>query len=393
MYVGIFNRVKILYAFPEPLPLERARGVQVAHAVVELARQGLDGSLSIELAYVPEGEQHPTRYYGLEPPDNLAFTPLSRAPGWPLSWLLPRLHSNRFFMNRLEQRIAALQATTNKERLVVMVRHLKLAAMLIDRHPALPLAYEAHEVFGDTAHAAKQNEQSALEQRVVQRAALVLANSAATAARLKERYGERRIDVLPNGVDWPDTLPAKDWNAAGQHIIYSGSFFGWKGVSDLVQAAGDLPGCRITLLGGNAEQIERERSHLPANGAEVVFRGHVPHGEVAQALGTACIAVLPNRDDPDSRFTSPIKLYEYMAAGCAIVASDLPALREVLADDAAVWVKAGDAHSIAKGIRSLADSPDLARAIGERVREQARSLTWQARAEKLAALLSAIPQS
>ena len=114
---------------------------------------------------------------------------------------------------------------------------------------------------------------------------------------------------------------------------------------------------------------------------------------MAQALGTACIAVLPNRDDPDSRFTSPIKLYEYMAAGCAIVASDLPALREVLADDAAVWVKAGDAHSIAQGIRSLADSPDLARAMGERVREQARSLTWQARAEKLAALLSAIPQS
>ena len=382
--------MKVLYAFPEPLPLERARGVQVAHAVVELARQGLDSSFSVELAYVPEGDQHPTRYYGLEPPANLTLTPLSRAPGWPLSRLLPRLHSNRFFMNRLEQRIAALQATASKERLVVMVRHLKLAAMLIDRHPALPLAYEAHEVFGDTAHVAKQDEQSAMEQRVVQRAALVLANSAATAARLKERYGQRRIDVLPNGVDWPDTLPAKDWNNAGQHIIYSGSFFGWKGVSDLVQATGELPGCRITLLGGNAEQIERERVQLPANGAEVVFRGHVPHGEVAHALGEACIAVLPNRDDADSRFTSPIKLYEYMAAGCAIVASDLPALRETLADDAAVWVKAGDPHSIAQGIRRLVDNPDFARGMGERVREQARSLTWQARAEKLAALLSAI---
>lgn len=380
--------MKVLYAFPEPLPLERARGVQVAHAVVELARHGLTSGMMVALAYVREDDQHPTRYYGLEPPANLNLTPLSRAPGWPLSWLLPRMHSNRFFMKRLEQRIAALQ--TDTERLVVMVRHLKLAAMLIDRHPELPLAYEAHEVFGDTAAANKQDEQSSMEQRVVQRAALVLANSAATAARLRERYGDRRIDVLPNGVDWPVSLPAKDWSHAGQHIIYSGSFFGWKGVSDLVQAAGDLPGCRITLLGGTPEQVARERALLPGNAAEVDFRGHVPHSEVANALGEACIAVLPNRDDPDSRFTSPIKLYEYMAAGCAIVASDLPALREVLADDAAVWVKAGDPRSIAQGIRRLVDNPEFARAMGERVREQAQTLTWQARAEKLAALLSAI---
>ena len=366
--------------------------MQVAHAVVELARQGLGSSIDVELAYVPEGDRHPTRYYGLEPPANLSLTPLSRAPGWPLSWLLPRMHSNRFFMRRLERRIAVLQSTAlaGAERLVVMVRHLKLATMLIDRHPDLPLVYEAHEVFGDTAHAKKQDEQSAMEARVMQRAALVLANSAATAARLKERYGERRIEVLPNGVDWPASLPDKDWANAGRHIVYSGSFFGWKGVTDLVQAAGALPGYRIILLGGTAEQVAREREQLAKNGAEVVFHGHVPHGEVADALGATCIAVLPNRDDPDSRFTSPIKLYEYMAAGCAIVASDLPALREVLADETAVWVKAGDPASLAQGIRSLADDPDRARRMGAMVREQARTLTWQARAAKLAALLSAM---
>lgn len=384
--------MKVLYAFPEPLPLQRARGVQVAHAVVELARQGLASGISVELAYVTEADQHPSRYYGLEPPANLTLTPLSRAPGRPLSWLMPRMHSNRFFMNRLDRRIATLRsaASANAERLVVMVRHLKLAAMLIERHPDLPLAYEAHEVFGDTAQAKKQDEQSAMEAHVMQRAALILANSAATAARLKERYGERRIEVLPNGVDWPASLPDKDWVNAGRHVIYSGSFFGWKGVSDLVQAAGALPGCRIALLGGTPEQVARERACLPANGATVDFHGHVPHAEVANALGTACIAVLPNRDDPDSRFTSPIKLYEYMAAGCAIVASDLPALREILADDAAVWVKAGDPASIAQGIRSLADDPDRVRRMGALVREQARSLTWQARAAKLVALLSTI---
>ena len=78
-------------------------------------------------------------------------------------------------------------------------------------------------------------------------------------------------------------------------------------------------------------------------------------------LGASCIAVLPNRDDTDSRFTSPIKLFEYMAAGCALVVSDLPSLREVLGQDDAVWTAPGDAASLASAIRALAEDPERAR--------------------------------
>jgi glycosyltransferase involved in cell wall biosynthesis len=116
----------------------------------------------------------------------------------------------------------------------------------------------------------------------------------------------------------------------------------------------------------------------------------VPQQEVMRGLARACIAVLPNRDDPDSRFTSPIKLFEYMAAGCAIVASDLPPLRAVLAEDEAVWVRPGDPGSLAEGIRRLAADPERARRMGERAREKARGFTWRARAERLADLLRAI---
>jgi len=116
----------------------------------------------------------------------------------------------------------------------------------------------------------------------------------------------------------------------------------------------------------------------------------VPHREVTRALQSACSAVLPNRDDPDSRFTSPIKLFEYMAAGCAIVASDLPALRDILPADAAVWARPGDARALADALRGLAADPARAQALGARVRELAHGLTWQARAEKLEALLGSI---
>ena len=366
----------LLYAFPEPLPLERARGVQVAHAVAGLARLGLQ----VELAYVPNPPLHPLGHYGVDTPAGLTLTPLSRSLPRPFS----RIHSNRLFLWRLERRLVQVPAA------ILFVRHLKLAAMLLRRHPGRKLVYEAHEVFGDTAAPGRQARQFAMERLVMRSAALVVANSEPTAARLRELHGERNIAVLPNGVDWPEMLSEKDWAQAGQHIVYAGSFFAWKGVSDLVRAAGDLPGCRITLLGGDAGQLARERGAASAGGAQLDFRGQVPHQQVARELQSACIAVLPNRNHADSRFTSPIKLFEYMAAGCAIVATDLPPLRDVLAEDEAIWVRPGAAASLAAGIRQLAADPALARRLGERAREKARGYTWRARSGRLAGLLQAL---
>ena len=368
--------MRLLYAFPEPLPLERARGVQVAHSVAELARLGME----VELAYVPNPPLHPLAYYGVEVPAGLSLTPLARTLPWPLA----RIHSNRLFLWRLERRIAAAPDA------LLFVRHLKLAALLRRSRPGHKLVYEAHEVFSDTAPPAKRARQFGMESRVLRTATLVIANSPPTAGRLRELYGEREIEVLANGVDWPELLPHKDWAHAASHIVYAGSFFAWKGVADLVQAASALPGCRITLYGGDAAQLARERGRAPARGAQLEFRGHVPQQEVMRGLAGACIAVLPNRDDPDSRYTSPIKLFEYMAAGCAIVASDLPPLRAVLAGDEAVWVRPGDPTSLAEGIRRLIADPERARRMGERAREKARGFTWRARAERLAGLLRAI---
>ncbi|MBE0625154.1 MAG: glycosyltransferase family 4 protein [Burkholderiales bacterium] len=368
--------MRLLYAFPEPLPLPRARGVQVAHTVAELARLGVE----VELTHVPNAPLHPLAYYGVEVPDGLRLMPLSRSLPWPLA----RVHSNRLFLWRLERRIAAAPDA------LLFARHLKLAALLLRNRPGRKLVYEAHEVFSDTAPPSKRARQFEMESEVLRKATLVIANSLPTAERLRELYGERAIEVLPNGVDWPEQVPQKDWAQAGSHIAYAGSFFAWKGVADLVQAASELPGCTIALYGGDEAQLARERGRAPAAGARLEFRGHVPQQEVMRGLANACIAVLPNRDDPDSRYTSPIKLFEYMAAGCAIVASDLPPLRAVLAENEAVWVRPGDPHSLADGIRLLAADPERARRMGERGREKARAYTWRARAERLAGLLRSI---
>ena len=221
-------------------------------------------------------------------------------------------------------------------------------------------------------------------------AGVIVANSAATAKRLQALYGARdAIEVVPNGVDRPASLPAKHWAEAAQRIVYAGSFFPWKGVSELVSAAGQLPGCNITLLGGDRQRIAELKSQCVTGGAVVHFAGRLAHAQVMSRLGESCIAVLPNRDETDSTFTSPIKLFEYMAAGCAIVASDLPALREILRNEEAVWVKPGDPSSLADGIRSLVADTQFARILGERVRARSAEYTWSARGARLMAILNA----
>ena len=361
--------MKLLYVFPEPLPLERARGIQTVHTVAALAAQGID----VTLAHVPSSGD-PFAAYSVARPGNVRLLPVSRSLPWPFA----RMHSNRFFAARLAKCI------DTREIGAVMARHLKASELLLGRLPDLRLVYEAHEVFADTAPPRRRAETERRERAVVMRAAALVANSNATAARLRTLYGiAAPIEVIPNGVEYPESIPAKDWAHAPERIVYAGSFFGWKGVDDLVDAARALPGLHIRLIGGSEARIGELRARARGGGAALDFVGHIPHGSVAAELARACIAILPNRADPDSAFTSPIKLFEYMAAGCALVVTDLPSVHEVLEQDDAVWTAPGDAAALASAIRALAADPERARRLGARVREKARRFTWAARGERL----------
>jgi glycosyltransferase involved in cell wall biosynthesis len=362
--------VKLLYVFPEPLPLDRARGIQTVHTVAALAAQGID----LTLAHVPSAGD-PFAAYSVTRPGNVTLLPVSRSLPWPLQ----RVHSNGFFAARLLKRIDPTETGA------VVARHLKVSEFLLRRIPGLRLVYEAHEVFADTAPPRRREETAARERAVVTGASALVTNSKATAARLRALYEiAGPVEVIPNGVEYPESIPAKDWTHARERIVYAGSFFGWKGVDDLVDAARTLPGFRMRLIGGSEERIAELRARAGAAGAELDFPGHIPHGSVASELARACIAVLPNRADPDSAFTSPIKLFEYMAAGCAVVASDLPSLREVLDRDDVVWTAPGDPAALASAIRNLAEDPERARRLAAHLREKARGYTWAARGERLA---------
>jgi len=124
----------------------------------------------------------------------------------------------------------------------------------------------------------------------------------------------------------------------------------------------------------------------------VQFTGMVEPGAVAGYLATAHVLVLPNTATRISeRYTSPLKLFEYLAAGRPIVASDLPALREVVtADVDAVLVPPGDPRALAEGIARVLRDPELAERLSAQAWSRAAAFSWTARAERIDQVLQGV---
>ena len=101
---------------------------------------------------------------------------------------------------------------------------------------------------------------------------------------------------------------------------------------------------------------------------------------------SACdVLLLANRISPEwenrnAIWTSPLKMFEYMASGKPIIASDAPVLREVLDDNTAVLVPYGDVGAWMKAIQAMLRDPKKGKAIGEAARRKATDrYTWRAR--------------
>jgi glycosyltransferase involved in cell wall biosynthesis len=118
----------------------------------------------------------------------------------------------------------------------------------------------------------------------------------------------------------------------------------------------------------------------------------VPPAQVPELLRRATLLALPNPPSAIStHFTSPLKMFEYMAAGRAIVASDLPAIREVLQHEMnAVLVRPGDPQALSAGIQRLAADPDLAERLARQAFEDVARYAWERRAERLEALFDQV---
>jgi glycosyltransferase involved in cell wall biosynthesis len=188
----------------------------------------------------------------------------------------------------------------------------------------------------------------------------------------------------------PGPLPAEPV------VGYAGHLYAWKGVDALLRALALTPDVRALVVGGHEREPDLARLKALARelgvDTRVTFTGHVEPSKVPGLLAQAMILVLPNPASAIStHFTSPLKLFEYMAAGRAIVASDLPAIREVLRDgETALLVEPADPAAIAEAVERLIEDHAFAQRLARAAHARAAEFTWARRAERLETLFAEV---
>jgi glycosyltransferase involved in cell wall biosynthesis len=159
----------------------------------------------------------------------------------------------------------------------------------------------------------------------------------------------------------------------------------------IVEAARLVPQVQFVIAGGQAADVAKLRESAGAL-ANLRIDGFQPPERVALYLAAADLGLAPNRSQPaiSSKYTSPLKVFEAMAAGLPLVASDLPSLRDILTHDRDGWLVApDDARALAEGVQRLVADPDLRRRLGSTLAQRSADHTWDARAARLVAWMSA----
>lgn len=391
--------MRILYFADIRFPLERANGIQTMETCHALGERGHE----VRLIVRPDTQsppRDPFAYYGL--PHGNRVT-IERAPV-----VGPRA------ARRLGYLSFALGRSLGQTRVdVLMTRDLGTASMLtaVPLSMRAPLVYESHGYAPDVAAALPQmltnarapgsgrlNRLAKREAAVWRRADGYVTITTGLRHALEARFGMRpRMAVVPDGVRLPPARRFEFPSPAAETIVgYAGHLYPWKGVDVLLEALARAGGASALIIGGH--EAEGDRARLEALAARlgvtrrVTFTGHVEPSRVSALLQRATILALPNPVSAlSTHFTSPLKLFEYMAAGRAIVASDLPAIREVLQHERnALLVRPGDPAAMARSIDRLAADRDLAMGLARQAFDDAADYTWERRAARLESLLDEV---
>lgn len=167
--------------------------------------------------------------------------------------------------------------------------------------------------------------------------------------------------------------------------LYTGSLFDWKGVDALIRAVSWLDvNTFIYIVGGAAADIQKYKEALPeASDKRIIFVLPRPHTEIPLWLKSANVLVLPNtgKMKVSQYYTSPMKLFEYMASKRPIVASRITSLTEIINDHSAILVCPDDPQALARGIRHALEHPRDANVLAERAFQDVGNYTWEKRAE------------
>jgi len=386
---------RLVYVENVRIPTENAHGYQITKMCEAFARSGLEVELWHPRRHQPRGFSGAAtvfEYYGVEPTFVVRRLPNVDVLRWAdrpfLRW------TARLFpvQQTLWARNTAVRAS-RESATVWYTRTPEIAGALTGRN--LPTICELHALPGDI--------RGALIGRIADRPSLLRfsAVTSVLAEEIARRSGLRadRIRVLPDAVDVSmyEGMPSRDdaRRALGlptdRPIVgYVGRFTAVgleKGIPTIIDGAARVsdPRTMFLFVGGPMAPVASYLSRIRTAGLSqdrFRFVDRVPNDRVPLWLAALDVALMPSPNLPHFAVaTSPLKMFEYMAARLPIVASDLPSLRDVLRHGENAWlVTPDDGPAFARGISALLSDRSLAERLGTRAREDAASRTWDARA-------------
>lgn len=247
-----------------------------------------------------------------------------------------------------------------------------------------------------------RQEAEQVAERAFRSATALIAVSAEVKRYLQARTGgDRPIHVVPNGVNpqrFAQGLQSPTLRSKGTFTVgFVGTLKPWHGLPHLVDAFEQLvqrvPEARLLLVGDGPEGEALQGDIRDRGLAEAVeFTGAVPPEAVPGLLAAMDVAIAPYPAG-DRFYFSPLKVYEYMAAGLPVVASRLGQLEDLIESGVnGVLCPPGDPAALAEAIEHLWRSPELRQRLGQAARRTVlQHHTWDAIAQRILALAPVQP--
>jgi glycosyltransferase involved in cell wall biosynthesis len=210
-------------------------------------------------------------------------------------------------------------------------------------------------------------------------------------------FAREEVVIAPNGVDLERFASLPDPAAARRQlglreaptVMCTGHLYAGRGADLFVALAKTLPRAQFIWVGGRAEDIEHWKQRAESD--NVVFTGFITNQDLPLYQAAADILLMPYSRSimgssgfaDSAAVASPMKMFEYMAAGRAIVSSDLPVIREVLNEKNAAFCQPDEIGDWRLVVEALLGDADRRTMLGSRARHDVQGYTWLARAKKI----------
>ncbi|MEG4285822.1 glycosyltransferase family 4 protein [Microcoleus sp. A006_D1] len=251
----------------------------------------------------------------------------------------------------------------------------------------IPAIYEQHH-----------HEDKKFEPEIVRNPLFQIAVTVADTVRhsmIQHGMPPEKVIMLHNGFNQlflaRQTAAAQNWRQqllAGdrQHLaVYAGGLYPFKGVDMLVDVAQELPEVQFAIAGGNKSQVTAYQQLAKDKQVNNInFLGYLPQNQLASLLQAADVLTHPHCLTEAATFTSPLKFFDYMASGTAIVVTEIPSLMEFKSGNiAAIWCEPDNPYKFAQSIRdSLTKYPRKIEGYAQTL-DFVKQFSWENRIEKI----------